>query len=289
MNQSVVWSQVYAFLTVLLWSSAFVFTKIALEYFSATSLGLIRCFVATLFLMSIVLLQRKSIPALKYIPIFIASGVSGFSLYLVTFNIGSSMLNPTTSCVIISLSPVIAAVFAAAIFREKLRLLQWLSIFMAFCGILIMTLWHGTLAVSSGIFWMLSAAFLFSLYSLLQRWLSRQFDPFQITAYSFFWGTITLLCFTGEAVEKLHDASVSMVALACFLAIFPSAIASICWVKALSLAKNTSSVTNYVFLTPLLSLLLEYIFIGSLPGVETFIGGGVILLSLGIFTACKTA
>ena len=54
---------------------------------------------------------------------------------------------------------------------------------------------------------------------------------------------------------------------------------------ALAATRKTSSVTNYMFLMPFLSLMLEYLFIGTLPDAAVFAGGGVILLSLVLFTA----
>ena len=41
-------SQLYALVTVVLWSSAYVFTKLALAYFSPGVLSLLRCGVAAL-------------------------------------------------------------------------------------------------------------------------------------------------------------------------------------------------------------------------------------------------
>lgn len=43
-------SQLYALVTVVLWSSAYVFTKLALAYFSPGVLSLLRCGVAALLL-----------------------------------------------------------------------------------------------------------------------------------------------------------------------------------------------------------------------------------------------
>ena len=41
-------AQLYAFVTVLLWASAFVFTKIALTYYTAEAIGVLRYVIASL-------------------------------------------------------------------------------------------------------------------------------------------------------------------------------------------------------------------------------------------------
>ena len=70
MQQSFLLSQLYAFLTVALWSSAYVFTKIELQYFSVSSLGLLHCLVASLCLALVVLreegFRRQSLRRFPY-------------------------------------------------------------------------------------------------------------------------------------------------------------------------------------------------------------------------------
>lgn len=284
MNWSFLVSQIYAAATVLLWSTAYVFTKVSLQYFSAGALGLLRCFVASLCLLSIVGWKKLEFPKARDILWFILSGATGFSFYLITFNIGSSLLSPTTSCIIISSSPIITSLMAIAVFKERLGILRWIATGTAFCGILTMTLWEGTFSVSKGIFWMLAAAFLISAYNVMQRWLARRFSPLQITAYSFASGTILLLGSLSEALAQVTAAPFSQILLVCFLGIFPSAAAYIFWGKALAAAPKTSSVTNYMFLTPFLALMLEYCILGVFPGIATFVGGGMILAGLLLFT-----
>lgn len=283
MQRNLFLSQLYAILTISLWSSAYVFTKVALQYYSFSSLALLRCAVASICLGVILVVQKKPFPGAASLSHFFLSGATGFALYILVFNIGSDALNPTTSCIIISTSPIITALLALICFREKLERLKWIAIGVAFCGILVMTLWDGDLFISKGIFWMLAAAILISIYNILQRSLSKSIEPLTITAYSFFAGTILLAPFLPEAVAEIHNASAYQIWLVVFLGAFPSAIAYLFWAKALSLTPSTSNVSNYMFLTPFLALLLDYIVTSNLPGIATFIGGGIIMASLIVF------
>lgn len=287
MQKSFFASQAYAFLTVLLWSTAYVFTKVALQHFSASALGLLRCAVASLCLVAVVFAKRLPPPQRSYWPLFLLSGLAGFTLYIITFNIGSTMLNATTNCVIISTSPIITALLASALFKERLTARQWIATWLAFAGILAMSLLDGVFMVSEGLAWMLAAAVLISVYNILQRKLSRHFGALTITAYSFFPGTLFLLVFLPQALDQVRTAPAILVALVCFLGIFPSALAYLAWGKALALAPKTSSVANYMFLTPFLALILEYAVMGTLPGRGTFIGGALILAGLLIFMAAR--
>lgn len=287
MEKSFALSQLYAFITVALWSTAYVFTKVALAHFSAFSLGLVRCGVASLCLLAVLLLKREKPPAAAHIHLFLASGLAGFSLYLIAFNTGSATLSPTATCIIISLSPIITALLALILFKEKLNRRQWLATLLAFGGVVVMTLWDGAFSVSTGLLWTLAAAILVSVYNILQRTLSRRYGALGITTYSFFAGALFLTPFLPEAAAQLRSADETQLALACFLGVFPSALAYLFWGKAFAVAPKTSYVANYMFLTPFLALLLEYAILGTVPGIGNIVGGMIIILSLFLFISAK--
>jgi drug/metabolite transporter (DMT)-like permease len=276
-------SQIYALMTVFLWATTYVFTKLSLSYFSAAALGLIRCSVASLFLVLVVLVTRLRPPGKNELPLFLFSGLAGFTFYLIAFNTGSSLLNATTACVVISTSPIITALLARLVFGERLSGRQWFATGLAFCGVLILSLWDGVFSVSPGLAWMLAAAFLISAHNIVQRALCKRFTALAITAYSYFIGTIFLMVFLPEASQQLRAAPPFHLALVCYLGIFPGSMAYFFWGKALSIAPKTSNVTNYMFLTPFLALVLDYAVTGALPGTATFSGGGIILTGLLIF------
>ena len=89
-------SHCYALCAVVLWSSAYVFTKVALASFTPATLGFLRCAVAALALLC--LAARRAKPAARDWPIFLLSGILGFSLYLWLFNTGQAGLTAATSC-----------------------------------------------------------------------------------------------------------------------------------------------------------------------------------------------
>ena len=277
----------YALATVLLWASAYVFTKMALRYFGSPELGFLRCGTASAVLALCLAVKQPPLPSLRDAPWFILSGLTGFALYLFLFNKGSESLNPTTSCVVIATSPIITACFARVLFGERIALMGWAAILLGFCGILVMALWDGSLYLSGGLFWMLSAAAAISLHSILQRKLAGKYDALTITGFSFFAATLILsFLIPGTAVQAAAAPS-SGLSLAVYLGVFPSALAYLSWAKALRVAEKTSTVTNYMFLTPFLALLLEYLFLGQAPGLGTCRGGGIILCSLLLFAKAR--
>lgn len=275
---------VYAFITVLLWSSAYVFTKFALDHFSPAVLGLLRCAVAGAALLAVLAVRKSGLPRPADIPRFLLTGAAGFAVYLLLFNKGAKSLGPTTSCIIVSTAPAITALLASLFFRERLTLAGWTSMALSFAGVVILSLWNGAPALNSGIIWMFGAALCISIYNVLQRLLPRQCGALPATAWSFAAGTVLLLPFLPEAAAQIRHSSYEGVALVLFLGICPSAAAYLAWAKAVSLAPKVSAATNYMFLTPFLALLLEWLLMGTLPDAGTFIGGACILAGLALFT-----
>ena len=67
------------------------------------------------------------------------------------------------------------------------------------------------------------------------------------------------------------------------LGIFSSAIAYVTWAQALKKATRTSSVSNYMFITPFLTTLLGFVLTHEKPDGSTIAGSLVILTGVLIF------
>jgi len=67
------------------------------------------------------------------------------------------------------------------------------------------------------------------------------------------------------------------------LGIFSSAIAYVAWSAAFAKAKQTSQVSNYMFITPFLTSILGFIIANEVPEQSTLVGGAIILFGVLIF------
>ena len=276
-------AQLYAFITVLLWASAFVFTKIALTYYTAEAIGVLRYVIASLLFIAIGIFYKIGFPEKKDFPKFLLAGILGFALYMITFNQASKSLTAATGSVVIASAPILTALFARIIFKEKIRPLGWLAIAVEFSGILVLTLWSGILSVNAGILWMFGAAVCISSYNLLQRSLLKKYSPLQATAYSVFAGTLFLLVYLPDAAIQFGNAPLYQLLVMGFMGVFPSALAYMLWAKALMTAEKTSDVTNYMFVTPLLAALIGFLIMGEIPTLATCVGGLMIFAGLLLF------
>lgn len=273
----------YAIVTIVFWSLAYVLTRLALRHFSAFSLGFLRYLVASATLLIVAVATKSKLPAKRHSLLFIASGTMGFFLYMITFNKGAETVTASTASFIISIVPVLTALLARVALKERLRALQWVAVGIEFSGILVLTLHNGTFSLRIGIVWMLLAAFALSGYNLLQRLLTRTYPALTATMYSVFSGTMLLAVFATASVGELRNAPPVQFVYIAVLGVFSGALAYVAWSKAFELARKTSNVSNYMFVTPLLTSLLGFVIAGETVDTPTLISGAIILSGMVLF------
>ena len=276
-----------AFIAIFFWATAFVLTKVVLKEVDVTTLGVLRYFFASIIVIFILIKQKISLPKLKDIPAFVFAGFSGYAGYIVFFNMATLLSSPSTLSVINALAPAITAIVAYFIFNEKIKIIGWISMGISFCGILILTLWNGTLTVNRGVIYMLIGCVLLSLYNISQRYLTKKYSSFDVSMYSMLIGGILLVVYSPSSVRNIFSISFNSLILIIYMSVFPSIISYFFWTKAFEIAKHTTEVTSFMFVTPVLATLMGIIILGDIPKLSTLIGGVVIILGMIIFNKTK--
>ena len=276
-----------AFIAIFFWATAFVLTKVVLKEVDVTTLGVLRYFFASIIVIFILIKQKISLPKLKDIPAFVFAGFSGYAGYIVFFNMATLLSSPSTLSVINALAPAITAIVAYFICNEKIKIIGWISMGISFCGILILTLWNGTLTVNKGVIYMLIGCVLLSLYNISQRYLTKKYSSFDVSMYSMLIGGILLVVYSPSSVRNIFSISFNSLILIIYMSVFPSIISYFFWTKAFEIAKHTTEVTSFMFVTPVLATLMGIIILGDIPKLSTLIGGVVIILGMIIFNKTK--
>lgn len=273
----------YAMITILFWSLAYVLTRLALRHFTALPLGFLRYAVASAALIAVVRATRAERPRREDLKWFLAAGGSGFFLYMIAFNKGCETVTASTSSIIIATVPVMTALLAGFVYRETLRPVQWCAIGVEFAGVTVLTLSGGGFSVNRGVALLLAAAVCLSVYNLLQRRLTKRYSPLTTCAYSVFSGTAMLCLFLPGSMGEVSAASPVQLLYVLLLGVFSSAVAFVSWSHAMAKARKTSTVSNYMFLTPFLTSLLGFWMAGERPEGPALAGGAVILSGLFLF------
>ncbi len=275
--------QPYALATIFCWSLAFVFTRMTLSYFSAASLGFLRYLVASAALIVIAVIKKIKPPKPADWPLFLVSGFFGFFLYMIAFNKGLSSVPAATASVVNATVPVVTALIAGVVYREKIRGFQWVAVVIELIGIAVLTVMSGGLTQSGGLVWLFLAALSLSTYNILQRKLTKKYTAMQASTYSIFAGTLMLAFFSPTAFRELAAAPAAQYIYVALLGVFPSAIAYVSWSVAFSKAERTSQVSNFTVLTLFFTSLLGILILGETPNAATLVGGGITLAGVLLF------
>lgn len=279
--------KIYGWITILIWAMAYIFTKAGLHYYSPIGLSVFRYLAASAFLLGVILVKKIAPPDKKDLLWFFLSGATGFTIYVVAFNLGAGSVSVATASIIIATTPVITALAARTVFGERIKPLEWCGIVVEFIGVIVICSWQGIFTLRVGVLWILLAALSFSVYNIVLRKLNHKYTPIQITAYSIFAGTILLLFFLPGTLSELRhsvwQANISVIV----LGVICSGIGYLLWSKALALAERTSEVTNYLFLSPFLTTVLGVVLLYEIPGISTWIGGAIIMAGMVLFEKGK--
>ena len=276
----------YSLFTIFLWASAYPLTKIAQTHFTPIPISFIRSFIAGFFMLAIGRMHGMQLPKKKHIPLFLASGALGYVIYTVAMNIGLMTLPSATCSLLVATSPIMTAIIASKVYDEKIDLVSWIAIFIAFAGVAILLLWDsgGQFTIDAAMLWMLLSAASWAGYNIMTRKLvALGYTSAQITCFSMIAAAFWLCFWSADGFRETYTAEWIHILALLYLAIISNALGCILWGKAMAYAEKTSEVANFMFLSPLLSALMSFILLREVPGMGTFIGGAVIIGGLLLF------
>jgi len=280
-DQRAVKSAIAALITVSLWASAFPAVKYLLDYYSAESILVFRFLIASLVLLAIIVLKKVKPPAKKDIPLFVLAGFLGIFLYSWLFISGVNTVPSGVSSFLIASAPVFATLFSIVFLREKVKLLAWLGIILSFCGLMLVTISQMSgFVMNMGVVLLVGASISTSLYTIIQRKLTRKYTPFEAAAYSVLFGSLFTLVFLPGLAREISTVPLVVNIIPLYLGIFPAAIAYLSWSYAISKARSTAQVTMFVYLIPFLASLLAFFWLDERIALVAFVGGVVIILGM---------
>jgi len=226
---------------------------------------------------------KIKIPNKKDVIWLILAGFFGFFFYIIVFNIGSITVSAATASLILATSPIITTILARIFFNEKLKIIQYIAIVIQFIGVGFLTLLNGIFSINSGLLWIILASLSNSIYYIIQRKLTKKYPAIQVSIFGIWVGTILLMIFLPVSITEVKNAPLMQIINLIILGVFSSAIAYLTWTYAIKKAKNISSVTNYIFLTPFITTILGFLLANEIPDFTTIVGGIIIIIGMFIY------
>ncbi|CAN5733472.1 DMT family transporter [soil metagenome] len=280
---------------VVLWASAFPIIKIGLEELSAPHLTLLRHLVASAaFVVFLLVFRRRRWPDWRDWPALVALGGVGIFVYHLALNVAELRVSAGATSLIVATAPLLTAVVATALRRDRLPPLGWVGSVLGFMGVALIVVGDASAngASALGLVFepyaalVLLAAFATALFAVLQRPLLERYRPLELMAFVTWGGTLPMLLFAPGLAAAAVEAWPRSLLAAVHLGVFPSAIAYTLFALALSRAPATL-VTTYLYLIPLIALLLSWWWLGEVPTPLTAVGGAIVVIALVVVRHAK--
>ena len=274
--------------TVFIWASTFTVIKIGLERITPLNLSFVRSILATFFLLGWLLLKgnRQGIArALKFhLGYVIGLGVVGVALFNIFQNIGIGLTSSGVASLLVASNPVFILILSASFLGEKITKSKAAGIVLGFVGIIIVTFLGKNMALllRSGSFWgnilALLSAVCWAVYSVMNKSALKRYSPLTLTALAYVFGSIILFffCFAFEDVSLIFQWSLSSWLILLYLGILASGVTFYLWNYALSIME-ASRVSVFIFLIPVLAILLGKVILNETITGFTFLGTALVL------------
>ncbi|UXT30556.1 DMT family transporter [Staphylococcus aureus] len=269
--------------TIILWGSAFPMIKIALNDFSAASLSAFRLILATIILLPFVIIKKLPTPELRDIPVIFILGFCGFVIYHTALNFGETLISAGISGILVSTTPIFSSALAYIFLKEHFSKWNWLSSLVAFIGISIISISKDDYTTINvlGVLIILLASFSESLYFTFQKKYIEKYGFIAFTLYTIMASSPFMLIFIPEIINDIHGATFTSIVSVLYLAIFPTIIPYVLLAYIVK-SVGVSDATMSLYLTPIVSLLLSYLFLDELPTTLAIIGGIITLLGVSL-------
>ncbi|MCX2560628.1 EamA family transporter [Acetobacter farinalis] len=271
-----------AVLAILSWASAYPVVKMALHVLPPIPLAAARYALAAIIVLVWCVYTRPMLPRMRDLPRFIVCGAVGIALYNILFNVGEQTVSAGAAGLLISFSPLIAAIIAVVAMGERLSVWGWVGSLVSFCGVVLVAQGQpGGLTFGSGAADVLAAAFAAAVYNSVQKKLVVVYGALTTTAYVLMVGAVLLTPWLGQAVQDLRAGPVSGWGLVAQLAVFPAILGYGAWAYVVGRIGVARSSGLLYLLSPT-TLLLAFLITAEIPSLLTLVGGAIIIAGVGL-------
>jgi drug/metabolite transporter (DMT)-like permease len=275
-----------ALITILIWATTFVSTKILLVEFNPIEILFLR-FVIGYIALLLVYPKKMKVTNKKHEIYFVFAGFSGICLYYLLENMALTYTTASNVGVIISTAPFFTGILSVVFIRgkNKLRSHFFVGFIMAMIGIALISFNETNIQLNPrGDFFALLAAFSWACYSVLTKKISEfGYHSIQVTRRVFAYGIcyITPIMFLfGFKMDIARLRNIVNLLNIFFLGLGASALCFVTWnfaVKVLGVVKTSL----YIYLVPVITVIASALILHEVVTIRTI--AGITLTIAGLF------
>lgn len=266
----------FALISVFLWSTVATAFKISLTFLSPLEL-LFYSSLSSLFILGIIVIyQKKVTQTLLHVKsqfrlVLILGAINPFIYYLVLFKAYEVL--PAQEAQAINYTWALMFAYMGVVFlKQKLSKADVLAGFICYFGVLVIATKGDPLSLDFsslyGVFLALFSTIIWSLYWIFNT--KSKVDGVVGLFANFFIGVVLMsiyIAFIGGINLPNFQASLGAI----YVGFFEMGITFVFWLKAVSLTSNLSKISNLIFLSPFLSLVFIYFFVGEEILISTIV------------------
>lgn len=202
--------------------------------------------------------------------------------YTVVLNAAELHVDAGTAALLVNLAPLLVALGAAGLFRERLTRPLLIGAAVSLAGVAIIAVSTGNGHRDGlGIVLCLLAAVLYAAGVLVQKPALRYTDPLTAIWLGCLIGAAALLPWAPQLVDELSAAPGRVIADGIYLGLFPTAIGFTAWSYALR-RTDAARLTVSSYAVPAISILLSWPLLGEIPTAWGLVGGALCLLGVAV-------
>jgi drug/metabolite transporter (DMT)-like permease len=276
------------FLAITFWGASFVATKVALRDVSPLTVITLRFVIGVAALGCVVAARRQfALPRKSDLGWLVFLGLNGVTVHQLLQANGLVTTSATNSGWLVALTPVFAALLAWLILREPFGRLKVMGLVLATCGAFLVIsrgqLSRGLLSIPAtpGDFLMLASSPNWALFTVLSKRVVNRMPPALMVTYvmAFGWLAILPLFLGAQGWLELPRLTAAGWGGILFLGVLCSGAAYVFWYDALE-AAGASQVAAFLYVEPIITVLVASSLIGEQATWATWLGGAVILIGV---------
>ena len=274
------------FLTAVVWGGTFIAGRIVAQDVGPFSAAFFRFLVASACLLLIVR-QRQghfSLPARRQWLAIILLGMTGVFAYNVFFFKGLRLINAGRAAVIVACNPILIALLAAWLFKEKFNLVKVMGIFLSVCGAVVV-ITRGKLGplmaqnIGWGEVYIMACVLSWAAYALIGKAVLADLSPLVAVCYATVAGTLLLFwpaCREGALTDWLHYSRSDWLGIL-YLGIFGTVLGFVWYYEGIQKIGPTRA-SLFINFVPASAVLMAFLILGE-PLTPSLLVGALLVIA----------
>lgn len=269
------------FVTLLIWGTTFIATKLVLREVGPLLLTVLRFAIAFAALVPFAARQGFHLKDI-FRPAFMLFGLTGTTLYYALQNMGMNLTSISSTALILAIGPLLTTILAVFFLQEKMTRLRIIGISMVVVGMVLVALTSADDSAGTnpalGDVLIFGSALSWAVYTIQGRKMVNNYSALVMTTASTGAGLLFLLPFAGIELASgvLPHFSLAGIAWVLYLGLAASAVTMYLWNYALHTI-TASTAATYLNLVPIIGVISGFVMGERPPWLQ--IAGGVLAIA----------